>query len=87
MLTDHESPTNRDYSDELVKTESFKADQMSSSGNTTAISERSPHDDTTSGQQVKANIYGPSILVKDLLNPHAHVQILRTWVQKFGEGP
>ena len=56
MLTDHESPTNRDYSDELVKTESFKADQMSSSGNTTAISERSPHDDTASGQQVTYNM-------------------------------
>ena len=52
VLTDHESPTNRDYSDDLVKSEStFKADQMSSSagGGTTAISERSPHEDTNSG--------------------------------------
>ena len=51
-MTDHESPTNRDYSDDLVKTEStFKADQMSSSGGggTTAISERSPHEDLNSG--------------------------------------
>ena len=50
VLTDHESPTNRDYSDDLVKTESFKADQMSSSGGTTAISERSPHEDNSSSQ-------------------------------------
>jgi hypothetical protein len=56
VLTDHESPSNRDYSDELVKTESFKADQMSSSANTTAISERSPHDDTAAGQQVTYNM-------------------------------
>lgn len=49
VLTDHESPTNRDYSDDLVKTESFKADQMASTGGTTAISERSPHDENTAG--------------------------------------
>ena len=50
VLTDHESPTNRDYSDDLVKTESFKADHMASTGGTTALSERSPHEDNASGQ-------------------------------------
>ena len=59
VLTDHESPTNRDYSDDLVKTESFKADHMASTGGTTALSERSPHEDNASGQY-NMQRYNPS---------------------------
>ena len=50
VITDHESPSNREYSDDLVKTEGFKGDQMTTAGGTTSLSERSPHDDNAAGQ-------------------------------------